>query len=80
VGFASIVDAAYVREQRDQLMVVAKLGRLVTDGAIGEDEAVRQSPFNASATRTAIARVKAELRRMHSLDHFADRGRTHERA
>jgi glyoxylase-like metal-dependent hydrolase (beta-lactamase superfamily II) len=60
-GHGYPVDAAYVRDLRDQLHTLVNLGRLAMDGALGEKELIRRSPFRAEATRLAFDRLKLEL-------------------
>jgi glyoxylase-like metal-dependent hydrolase (beta-lactamase superfamily II) len=60
-GHGGALAPSDVRERREQMAELVRLGRAVTRGAISETDAVRRSPFTRSATGTALARIRAEL-------------------
>jgi glyoxylase-like metal-dependent hydrolase (beta-lactamase superfamily II) len=60
-GHGSVGDRAFAARQAGELVALAELGRQAAAGAIGEDEAVRRSPFPADATGIALARIALEL-------------------
>jgi glyoxylase-like metal-dependent hydrolase (beta-lactamase superfamily II) len=60
-GHGGALDPAGVRERRDQMAEVVRLGRAVVRGTTDEREAVRRSPFGRPATQLAFERVRAEL-------------------
>lgn len=51
----------FAKEQVEQLVVLAELGKEAASGAIGLDEAIRLSPFPAEPTATALERCRLEL-------------------
>src|SRR5204862_7676281 len=60
-GHGGVGDLAFAQRQASELGLVATLGRDVTTGAIGRNEALRRSPFPARATELAMERVRLEL-------------------
>lgn len=60
-GHGSVGDRAFAERQAGELGELAGLGRQAATGAIGEDEAVRRSPFAARVTGIALERIRLEL-------------------
>jgi len=60
-GHGDPFDRAFATRQVSELAVLADLVQEVARGAIGFDEAVRQSPFPAEETGVALERARLEL-------------------
>lgn len=60
-GHGTVGDRGFADRQASDLAALAGLGRAMTEGRLDEEEAVRQSPFPAAPTTTALARIRLEL-------------------
>ena len=60
-GHGGALGALDVRARRDQMVELVSLARAVMRQQLGEPEAIRRSPFTREPTRTALARIRAEL-------------------
>ena len=60
-GHGDVMDRGDVERQVAEIGAVAELARAAVSGAIGLDEAIRQSPFPAETTSVAIERARLEL-------------------
>jgi len=60
-GHGDPFDRRFAEGQIEQLAALAELATEAASGAIGQDEAIRRSPFSAEPTATALERVRLEL-------------------
>lgn len=60
-GHGAIVDAAFVRAQRDEIAMVAELARTATASGRPLGDAVRDEPFPPDVARTAFERARWQL-------------------
>jgi glyoxylase-like metal-dependent hydrolase (beta-lactamase superfamily II) len=60
-GHGGIGDRAFAERQAGELAQVAELARQVVAGSIGQDEALRRSPFPTETTQRALQRAALEL-------------------
>lgn len=60
-GHGGALAASDIASRRAQMEEMARLGRAVVRGEIGEEAAATQSPFNRATSLQAIARIRAEL-------------------
>jgi glyoxylase-like metal-dependent hydrolase (beta-lactamase superfamily II) len=60
-GHGAVVDAAFVRAQRDEIAALAELARSVVTAGRPLDDAVRDAPFPPDVARTALERAILEL-------------------
>jgi glyoxylase-like metal-dependent hydrolase (beta-lactamase superfamily II) len=60
-GHGAVVDAAFVRAQRDAIAAVAELARACAATGRTVDDAVRDAPFPPDVSRTALERALLQL-------------------
>ena len=60
-GHGGVANRAFAERQAGELAALVDLGRQALTGAIGQEEAVRRSPFPASTSGIAFERLRLEL-------------------
>lgn len=60
-GLSGIGDRALAERRAGELAAMAELAQRVVEGGIGQDEAIRRSPFPVETTQRALERAAPEL-------------------
>jgi hypothetical protein len=58
---SGIGDRAFAERRAGELAAMAELAQRVVEGGIGQDEAIRRSPFPVETTQRALERAAPEL-------------------
>ena len=60
-GHGAVVDAAFVRGQRDEIAVLASLARSIRDGVGSMSDALAAAPFPPEFAQVALERALLQL-------------------